>query len=263
MTLTNKEKQLFLISQGLLDPPADGAWGAQSKLALDDFIKLAGIEALLGQKDAIALNLDDDFASRIIKYMLRANHFVSRGKGRYNIVYVEGVGADGKVNDDRADAWNDRRTVIEIPENGKPIFRLNVAGTTEPGLYYTNHPLNVQGAFRIAFGQYKAWQVGIHGNAEPHEALVQRGEIKGHRDRNKDGMRSGDPIVTGSGYGVNQHWGGDAATVGRWSAGCLVGRSRNEHKFFMRLCKEDKRYLVNPNYTFISTIIAGDKLATL
>jgi hypothetical protein len=52
--------------------------------------------------------------------------------------------------------------------------------------------MNPQGAARIAFGQYTAWQVGRHGTSDRHEALVQVVEVKVHRDLNKDMQRTGD-----------------------------------------------------------------------
>jgi hypothetical protein len=86
------------------------------------------------------------------------------------------------------------------------------------------------------------------------------GEIKGYRDRNKDGFRTGDPIVTGSDFGVNQHWGGNDPHVNGWSAGCLVGQSTKGHLEFMKIIKSDPRYQANNNYVFLTTIIPGDKL---
>ena len=172
--------------------------------------------------------------------------------GELNILYVEGVDADGTPNADRLNEWNDRRLLLD--HNLEIIG--NWAATTEPGRKYTNQPLHPMGAFRIAFGQYKAWRVGVHKN---HEALVQAAAVKGHRDKDKDGFRTGDPVVTGI-FGINQHWGGDAALVGGWSAGCLVGQSREGHREFMRLVKSDVRYLKDGGYVFWTTVLPGDKL---
>ncbi|NJP19103.1 MAG: hypothetical protein HC763_09195 [Hydrococcus sp. CRU_1_1] len=39
-----------------------------------------------------------------------------------------------------------------------------------------------------------------------------------------------------------------------------MGRTRKGHREFMSLVKSDRRYQENRNYTFITTIIAGDDL---
>lgn len=60
--------------------------------------------------------------------------------------------------------------------------------------------MNRLGAARIAFGQYKSWQVGIHNADSPtaHAALKQVGELTVHRDLNKDGKRTGDRVFVGA-----------------------------------------------------------------
>ena len=115
------------------------------------------------------------------------------------------------------------------------------------------NPTNPRGAARIEFGQYDAWQVGMHrGN---HEALVQTGgEVTVCRDLNKDGVRTGDKRDTGS-FGINQHWGYDLPEVDRASAGCLVGQSKTGHKDFMAIVKSDPRYKANRKYVFSTAVL--------
>ncbi|XWK90505.1 MAG: peptidoglycan-binding domain-containing protein [Phormidium sp.] len=264
-----KQVQTNLIRLGLLDPPADGQFGRFSLQALKKLQSLLRIsesglgvqtgKALNEIKEAIPLKLGNDLASRIVKYMLAKNYFVSLGEKYYNIVYLEGANSDGTLNNDAPNQWNDRRMVIEIA-SGIPQIVGNWKATTEPGNYYTQRPMNRQGAARIAFGQYKAWQVGTHGTSDRHEALVQVAKIKVCRDLNQDGIRKGDFIDEGLFY-VNQHWGYDMPVVGKASAGCLVGQSRAHHREFMALIKQDNRYQLNKNYYFLTTVIAGDDLA--
>lgn len=201
------------------------------------------------------INRDLTLASRIIRYCLAQNYSIAVGERLYNIVYVEGINVDGSSNNDRLNEWNDRRIVIEIV-GGKPKIVGNWVATSEPGAKYTYSPLNPEGAARIAFGQYTSWRVGIH---KDHEALVQVADIKIHRDRNKDGSRAGDPVRIGC-YGINQHWGYDMAHVNGASAGCLVGQSRNGHREFMRIIKQDKRACADKNYIFLTAVISGDDL---
>jgi hypothetical protein len=48
--------------------------------------------------------------------------------------------------------------------------------------------------------------------------------------------------------------------VGKASAGCLVGRTREGHKAFMKIIKSDPRYKVNNRYKYFTAVLAGDDL---
>ncbi|MFN6474038.1 MAG: peptidoglycan-binding domain-containing protein [Nostoc sp. SerVER01] len=269
------EIQTQLINLGLLEPPTDGRFGPLSAAALQDFQKRSNsgeidfiISSLTVQKLLEAkpedfqtpLQLGEDLASRIVKYMLAKNYQLFTNRNEYNIVYVEGLNADGTLNNDAPNEFNDLRIVIEVID-GVPRIVGQWQATSEPGSYYTYHPMNPGGAARIAFGQYRAWVVGTHGNAEPHEALVQVGAVTVCRDFNKDYKRTDDKLDSGI-FGINQHWGYDypANNINNASAGCLVGRSRIGHREFMSIVKRDRRYLANNNYVFYTTVIAGDEL---
>lgn len=266
--MTNIETQQVLINHGLLDPPADGLWGAQCRAALEDFQSIHQLPVtgsldnttcrLLKETPVSKINLGTDLGSKIISCMLKQNYFISRGAYRYNIVYVEGANADGTPNSDTFNEWNDRRIVIEISGDTPKIVGDWLA-TTEPGATYTFNPMNPDGAFRIAFGQYRAWTFGLHGRTQ-YPALVQCGQVSGYRDKNQDGKRTGDPFVTGDNFGVNQHHGWDMQWVDNASAGCLVGQSIAEHQDFMEILKGDRRYQVNTDYVFYTTIIPADQL---
>ena len=273
--LTNQVQQR-LLDLGFLDPPVDGNFGPVSRMALQQFATLIGraIDLTLEPEVAQSLLESDidtllpvspktDFAGRIFRYMRRKGYFFARLPNYLNIVYVEGVTKNGTPNDNRPNVFNDRRMVLAIDDQVS-IEMGNWTATTEPGKDYTEHPMNAKGAARIAFGQYKAWRVGMHNAAKPsrHEALVQVGTIRIHRDLNKDYKRTGDATFEGSSFAVNQHWGYDRPedSVGAASAGCLVGRSKQEHRDFIRLIKTDPRFKASNGYTYLTTIIAGDDL---
>lgn len=273
--LTNQVQQR-LIDLSFLDPPVDGDFGPVSKLALQQFARMVGFDVDLTLEPTVAQALLEsdidlllpvtpkaDFAGRIFRYMRRKNHFFARLPKYLNIVYVEGVTKNGTPNDDRPNVFNDRRIVLAI-EDGAPVEKGNWTATTEPGKDFTERPMNPKGAARIAFGQYKSWRVGIHNAAKPsrHEALVQVGNIRVHRDLNKDFQRTGDAVFEGSNFGVNQHMGFDRPedNIGPASAGCLVGRSSVEHREFMRIVKTEPRLKASQGYKYITTIIAGDDL---
>jgi hypothetical protein len=181
---------------------------------------------------------------KILEYMADKGYKIRA----LNIVYIEGIDTDlVTLNADRLDGWNDVRGVIT--DEGDVL--MSAQGTTEPGKYYTYNRMNPQGVFRIAFGQYsEAWKLGKH-YSQP--ALVQCGDLKGHRDHNEDGKRTGDLIYTGDDFYVNQHTTSNAPeVVGRWSAGCLVGRYPSTHAKFMQICRSMGLA------RFDTTVIAGD-----
>lgn len=201
------------------------------------------------------------FADRIIEYMEQQGYKISRNKGQKNIIYVEGADTNGTENDDRPNYFNDLRIIIAFDEKFRPVIEGIYLATTEPGFHYTDNPMNPKGAARIKFGQYTAWQVGLHGYSNPHESLVQVEEVAVHRDYNRDLKRTGDLVEWGL-FGINQHWGYNHPVhdIYTASAGCLVGRIWEEHVEFMQRVKSDRRYSFNPGFVFPTTIIDRTKL---
>ncbi len=298
-TELGKEIQYKLTALGILDPPIgqrddqtfgplaedDGLVGAYTVAMMGVFAKRAKVafdNALLTPALARALvNADPatffplvltpnpkdrndgpqtKLAMRICRYMQQKGYWIARAPGFYNIAYLEGADKDGTLNADTFNQFNDRRIVFFINSLNKPEIVLNAIATTEPGKFYTDNPLNTGGAARIAFGQYKAWTMGFHQGKSNHPALVQVGFVRVHRDKNKDGKRTGDAIDIGTNFGVNQHMAFDAAIVGKWSAGCLVGQGKDLHLQFLKTLKTDPRFKLTASYKFVSTIIAGDDL---
>jgi hypothetical protein len=198
-------------------------------------------------------------AERIIRAMERKRYLVAREPRQVNIVYVEGMSPNGVPNDDRPNQFNDARFVIRFLHD-VPVIAGSWEATTEPGRYWTENRMNAKGAARIAFGQYEAWQVGMHRG--DHEALVQTGAtVTVHRDNDENYIRPGDATDTGW-FGINQHWGYDLPRddIASASAGCLVGRTREGHREFMRLVKTDERYLADNRHRFSTTILPASEL---
>ena len=280
--------QEVLIRLNFLDPPADGLFGPISTAAMLEFQdvmspKISGLskeKGFLGKITAKALietSLGDvpqqpidltknDIAAKIIKYMQAKRYQISTGAKNYNIVYVEGMSENLALNNDKPNEFNDVRMVIEIVKS-VPTIVDKWEGTTEPGTQFTMNPIDKVpqqfGAARIAFGQYKAWRVGTHvgSGADPHEALLQIADVSVFRDKNKDMIRTGDKLFTGL-FGINQHWGFDLPrnNIGLAGAGCLVGRTTPGHREFMKIIKQDKRFLLSNSYIFLTTIIPGNEL---
>ncbi len=263
--------QIRLGQIGLLDPPADGQFGPVSLWALGAFCRAAGLPftgalttqiwTALSAPTAAAffpLNLDGSLAGRILASMQRRGEWIARHPDCVNIAYVEGMNPDGQVNDNRPNRFNDVRFTIGLTSQGAPRLLGAWDGTTEPGRYWTMNPMSPLGAARIAFGQYKAWNVGTHHAHSPgaHEALVQSTPITVFRDLNQDFQRQGDRQEVGV-FAINQHWGYDNPPndLGNSSAGCLVGRTKAGHRQFMTQVKSDPRYAANAGYRFMSSVM--------
>ena len=189
------------------------------------------------------------------------NYEIFRKSGEKNIIYIEGADKNGTINSDKSNHFNDLRLVFAFNHRDDAVIEGAWEGTTEPGYWYTDNPMNPDGAARIAFGQYRSWQIGIHGYSDPHEALVQVGPVKVHRDYNRDMVRTGVAIDEGY-FGINQHWGYSHPVddIGTASAGCLVGRTRTGHRAFMELVRSDRRCAANPDFIFTTAVIPGNRL---
>lgn len=205
----------------------------------------------------------------VIEYMKKNNQKVFQEKDEYNIVYLEGLGEDLRVNDNKHNEWNDLRLVFTYID-GCPEIVFKQIATTEPGRYSTNHIQSIRrgGVARIAFGQYDSWKIGFHkqsSNKNTHPALVQCAPVLIHRDLNRDTLRINDATYSGI-FGINQHGtkigysDNNLGKVENWSEGCLVGKDWNKHLEFINLIKQDKRYIQNNEFIFTTTIIPADKL---
>lgn len=204
----------------------------------------------------------EQLCEKVVAYCAAKGYPLDSEPGSMNLIYLEGVNTDGQVNEDRPDIFNDLRMVISPSEDGSGAYRvlLAAAATTEPGQYYTDRPLSREGAARIAFGKHRAWRMGMHKAAHP--ALFQVLPVPVYRDLNRDGARTGDKMVTGL-FGVNHHttdMNFKGTHIGRYSAGCCVGRDYFEHLYFLYLMSKDPRYVADRNFIFSATIIPGNEL---
>ena len=115
--------------------------------------------------------------------------------------------------------------------------------TTDPGLYYLEHPMNVNGTAIIVPGQYSgAYNIGLHGGK--YEALRQKKPMKYYRDNDRDNEFDLDEstLTTEIAY-TNIHHASYTATssqVGKWSAGCQVIANISNFNEFMDYCRLSK-----------------------
>lgn len=271
-----RQIQERLAFHGLLDPPSDAdlgpvshwAWSAfcsRAKLATMSVVAAEHASALLDERALFPVKADGaGLADRIVRSMQALDYWVSGHPDCITIAYVEGVDTEGRRIDNAINAYNDIRAVVSI-RDGSPVLLGAWTATTQPGWHWILQPMDgtadpVKGAAHVALGQYKAWCVGTHNGSRPHEALVQRGKVRIHRDHNRDGSRERDPQFVRADYGINQHHGGDSTRVEKYSAGCLVGNRVAEHRAFMALVKADARYKASNAYKFMTAILAQEQL---
>ncbi len=188
-------------------------------------------------------------------------------EGAANIVYIEGLNPDGTENDDKLDGWNDLRLLVGKVKGEWQILFSQVA-TTEPGRFYTEKPMNKNGAARIAFGYHPpAWAEGLHKGKFP--ALVQRKPVLIHRDLNRDGKRNESEKSHMSGLiGLNHHSTSlnfKGKYIGRHGAGCKVGYDYLKHLDFLQILRFDPRRVaseaMHQEYLHDDWVLPGDDFA--
>jgi GH24 family phage-related lysozyme (muramidase) len=177
----------------------------------------------------------------------------AEGADVYNLLSIEGMNADGTTNGNRHNAWDDLRVIWQVV-GGKVSIIFKCSATTEPGAYWTDHPMNADGAFHIALGYQAVWVMGsYHG----HRALVEALPITGTRDKLKDYKREGKTYVGDFGVHIHAGYNYKVDDIGRSSAGCQVIRLVEDHDTFMGFCLKDARYLKNKNFVFGHCVMAA------
>ena len=260
--------QQCLLSGGYLSSQqVDGIIGPLTEKAFAKFKEDSYLQEpqLLGPSTAsklLALYNRPNLAAIVCKYALLKSYYLSQGERQYNIFCIEGIDEDGTLNDNALDEWNARRIVIEILD-GIPKIIGNWACTTRPGLQPDLNPPNPEGCAFVAFGQYKAWSVGLHygsGCRPPYSALVQTGAIDIWRDSDRTGTRKGLFIKGSTGNDINLHHGYGAENVGWNSEGCLTAQDPTGHFDFMDLIKNDKRFIADNSYEYYVAVLPGWEL---
>ena len=125
--------------------------------------------------------------------------------------------------------------------------------TTDPGVYWLENPMMVEGTAVLKPGQYRgAYELGFHRELP---ALVQRSNVTVYRDDDRDNLIDTDARSIERGlFGINIHRAGEHSTrVGKWSAGCQVIADAAHAEFFFDLCSESRdRYGPGLTYTLLT-----------
>ncbi len=111
--------------------------------------------------------------------------------------------------------------------------------TTDPGTYWLQNPMVVQGTAILKEGQYPGiWALGKHSG---YDALVQVGPCTVIRDANRDARLDFTGHEETGLFGINLHRAtayGTSKQVDKWSAGCQVFADSSDFAVFMALARE-------------------------
>ncbi len=175
-----------------------------------------------------------------------------------NVVSIEGMDVSGKPNMNRPNAFDDIKMVID--GSGK-IIGGPWAATTQPGRYWTEHPMAEGGAFSIALGPQACWTPGdYHGYTVWRQA--EDSTIMGFRDPEGTYRRVGQPIKHGN-IGIHHHGGGDQARgdIGLRAAGCQVLEMDDDQAEFMKITMARPAYQNNKSgYRLTATVLTASQL---
>jgi hypothetical protein len=127
-----------------------------------------------------------------------------------------------RAADRQANTFNDVLCVV-YERDGQPVLD-KYPITTDPGVYYRKHPINVLGTAVLVPGHYRrCWQIGKHRGK--YRALVQRGPMTVYRDDNRNGHIDVNGKTETGYFGINLHRASEnniTQQVDKWSAGCQV-----------------------------------------
>jgi len=158
-------------------------------------------------------------AIKALERIYKKKGFIFFKKGAYNL-NIFGV----RINRTISNSFDDTLVIVYKDETGLWIID-RFKGTTDPGLYYSQTPLNVNGCAILAPGQYRGmWKIGTH---KGYPAFVQKSPCTVYRDNNKNGILDYKNPHTGV-FGINGHRAmanNVIARVGKFSAGCQVWAS--------------------------------------
>jgi hypothetical protein len=137
-----------------------------------------------------------------------------------------------------ANTFNDVLVVLYTLNNRQHLHCFPM--TTDPGTYYRENPINVDGTAILVPGHYPGcWRLGKHRGQ--YSALVQCADMTVYRDNDRDAKLDTD-VPTQSGlFGINLHRarsGGLSKSVDRWSAGCQVVANSLDFDLLMALVRK-------------------------
>lgn len=134
-----------------------------------------------------------------------------------------------RSEDNTPNVFNDLITVSWRFKNNWNFLKF--AATTDPGLYWLEHPMNTLGTAVLAKGQYRSSHVKRKHRGD-YYAVCQKGELTV--------LRNGVPDK-GKNFGINIHRANakkESIIIDKWSAGCQVLANPHEFDLFMTCVDE-------------------------
>jgi len=227
-----REIQVALNRLGFGPLEEDGIFGRGTESAIRLFQKAEGlsIDGIVGPNTRVILKkpLPPNEEPKILQALRKLGHSVFTD-GQCNIVGVRNSSTQANSFDDEIHlVWKNRGWNHQI-----------YPCTCDPGTYWLEHPMRVDGSAILMPGQYvDTYKFDLHGGR--YETLCQRGgTVKVWRDANKDEVLD---HVDGSEiegwFGINIHHAGtDSTNVEKWSAGCQVFKRLADWEEAVRIWK--------------------------
>ncbi|WP_020411005.1 hypothetical protein [Hahella ganghwensis] len=157
--------------------------------------------------------------------------FFDQGDFNLNLVGV-------RARDRQANTFNDSLYVAFKTGSQTHVFQFPV--TTDPGVYWREHPANVSGTAIVKPGQYPGlWALGKHQGK--YDALVQRAPVTVYRDNDGNAQLDAQGYTEKGLFGINCHRAtatGTSHQVDRWSAGCQVLADVRDFDVLMAFCRK-------------------------
>ena len=161
---------------------------------------------------------------KLVAAYTKKNYILKRGIYCANVFGI-------RANTPATNTFDDIVGILRV-NHGNQWEALLCDATTDPGFYYLENPMNVEGTAILIPGQYVgSHKTGLH---KGDHALIQCGKLRVWRDRNKDDVYDHTNPQDAINTGIDIHHAGVASTVvGNWSAACQVIARRTEFDSFM------------------------------
>ena len=249
--------------QEALQITVDGIFGNMTELSVRNFQSQNNldVDGIVGPVTWDALGIDSPqappYTMNQIESTVKSKGYVwfedTNNKGYdVNIVGIRNSDTEGRVTNH----YDDTMT-ISYKVDGEWEF-YSWPCTTDPGLYYLDHPANSDGCAILVPNQYRGvYQIDLHGGK--YEALCQRnGQVQVYRDNNEDDIYDYNADTIQSGYfGINIHRSSAYSTstyIDKYSAGCQVFANPDNFDDFMIICNKAKNIWGNSfTYTLIES----------
>lgn len=141
-----------------------------------------------------------------------------------------------RSKDEKSNRFNDIVGVMYLHD--KKWLCYQFPATTDPGLFYRENPINVDGTAILKPGQYRgSHKVGLH---KGYVALQQQRPVTVYRDSDKNSELDFEAPTQDGVFGINIHRASHrraSSQVDRWSAGCQVLADPIHFDMLMGLCR--------------------------